>query len=62
MFPGALLMEKGGSLNKAQFIPDAQDLSELVLPYPANMPVPVEMSASFIELQFLRERIAPVPK
>jgi hypothetical protein len=37
MFPAALLMKKGGSLNRAQFIPDAQDLSEPVLLYPANI-------------------------
>jgi len=37
VFPAALLMKKGGSLNEAQFIPDAQDLSEPVLPCPANI-------------------------
>jgi hypothetical protein len=36
-FPGALLMKKGGSLNKAQFIPNTQDLSEPVLLCPANI-------------------------
>jgi hypothetical protein len=30
-------MKKGGSLNKAQFIPDAQDLSEPVLLCRANI-------------------------
>jgi hypothetical protein len=37
VFPAALLMKKGGSLNKAQFIPAAEDLSEPVLLYPANI-------------------------
>jgi hypothetical protein len=37
VFPGALWMKKGGSLNRAQFIPNAQDLSEPVLLYPANI-------------------------